>query len=281
MADPFYVSFRPRSWKSGSDHLAETPITGLEPAYAPRIPTRILPAGGGNSITAATLSDTISSTQRILRYVCYEVIHGVRAEFADLRTAGDEVLKLATMDVEPFESGSFVIPASLRETEVSVDSRSYNSQQVLDHFVEVMQRIEDPRFPTSIGLVHAVEELGRITRREADRIEYYPTSKHQQVEIAVDRKYIEAVSRSRQERQSPKQVVDEVTGVVTAVDLVRASFNLRLPDRTTIKGSFESFIAEQMVRALNASVKVEGVVEFRNNNPRFVRAFTINFLEGS
>lgn len=284
MVDPQRTSFRPRWWKAGSardNPLSETPTTGFEPHRAPRIPTRILPTHGGSYLSASTLKDTIDCTQRILRYVSYEVVHGVQPEFGDLRSAEESVLELAQLNVEPFEEGSFVIPAVMSEDEVLIGNVSYRSQQVLDRFAEVITNIGNAKFPTSIGLVNAIEELGKITRREADRIEYYPTVSYQfeSPTLTVDEDYIRIVSRSREERQNPSIRPDHVRGVITAVDLVKGTFNLRLMDRTSVRGRYEAFIAEQMARALNREVEISGVVESINNRDSFVRAFSLRFLD--
>src|SRR5688572_27148724 len=116
MAERRFVS--PPKWAiAGSPALDDPPFTGAVPELAPRLPIRLLPRENGHVITALTLGQVATATQRILNYASYEVIHGPSPEFADLRSAESEVIALAQLEVEPFEEGSFVIPARLSENE--------------------------------------------------------------------------------------------------------------------------------------------------------------------
>ena len=107
---------------------------------------------GGSHLSAITLSEAITCTQKILNYVSYEVVHGTNSEFSDLRTAEQPILQLAKLSVDPFQEGSFIIPASLSEAAVEIAGVQYFAVQVLDKFVEAMTHIADPDIRLPSGL---------------------------------------------------------------------------------------------------------------------------------
>jgi hypothetical protein len=114
--DPKNVEFRPRWWRERADRdplLEEGPLAGSIPEGPPRIHTRLMLPGGSSGMSARTLSEAVDLTQTLAQYAGYDVWHGVNPDFADLRSAGAEVLQLARLTVEPFPEGSFVIPAKL------------------------------------------------------------------------------------------------------------------------------------------------------------------------
>ena len=60
---------------------------------------------------------------------------------------------------------------------------------------------------------------------------------------------------------------------------MQGSFKLKLASGTTIRGKFEFLIQERMIRSLNSQVALRGVVELRNNHPRFIRALSLDFID--
>ena len=135
---------------------------------------------------------------------------------------------------------------------------------------------DGPEFPASIGLIQPVEELGKIVRREAGQIEFSAiglTGKTSVSRVLVDEKHIASVTENRKKRQDPKTIPDSLSGVITAVDVAEGRFKIRLPDKTTVRGTFEKLIQEQMIHALNSNATIDGVVEYINGRPNHIRAF--------
>jgi hypothetical protein len=115
MPESNYVEFAP-AWlqrNAGHPEIEETPCTGSQPEYAPRLPIRLFPSNISNSLSALTLSQTVACTQKILNYVSYEVVNGIQHYFSDLRSINEGVASLGKLSIDPFEEGSFVIPARL------------------------------------------------------------------------------------------------------------------------------------------------------------------------
>jgi hypothetical protein len=230
-----------------------------------------------------TLSQVVATTQRILNYASYEAVHGSSPEFADLRSAENEVFELAELDVEPFEEGSFVIPAKLRERDIVVDKerqRTLSGVDVLDRFASAMDGISrGESHSVSIGMIQAVEDLGKITKREAS-IEYTAFGLQQPMSLVVDNSYVEKVVKTKLARRSTKTIPDTLDGVVTAVDIIRYTFALKVSPKVIVKGSYESMVADKLADSLGESVRIYGVVQYDHaGTPRHIRAFVLDSLD--
>jgi hypothetical protein len=270
--------------------IVDVPTTGLEPEHAPRLNARIIPKTGTSKISALTLADTVSITQRIVNYVGCEVVYGVRLDFADLRSVENSVLKYAKLHVSPFEEGSFVIPSTLTEeaVEISVDGdvRRFYTSELLARFADVMSGVyDDQAFPTSIGLIQAIEDLGKILRREASEIEYGAIGyagalSNTPKRISVDRNYVDQVAKHRRYRQNPHEKPEDLQGFLTAVDISEETYKLRmLPGRQTVTGSFVAFIKDKMIDFLGCPVRISAIVEYTNDRPVFAKALEIDLIE--
>ncbi|WP_397570450.1 hypothetical protein [Schlesneria sp. T3-172] len=262
--------------------------TGVQPDFAPRLSIRVIPTSNKSSLTATTLRDVLDQTQRIVTYSAYEVVNGVRLDFSDLRQVDTKIVEFATLQVEPFEEGSFIIPTAMKDAPTSIKNnvaeREYTCNEVIQRFSEVFHGIGDQSKQASIGLIQSIESLGAILNREAERIEYSPIgipgeSERHKV-ITVDRDFIHKVSEVRKQRTDPKDVADSLKGTLVAVDMARATFKLELWPRKTIQGTFSPFMADVMAQSLRKKVSVEGVVQYVNETPRSIRAFFATQIEG-
>src|SRR5262249_42514693 len=147
-----------------------------------------------------------------------------------------KVLELARLRVEPFDVGSFVIPGILAEDPIVIpvngQTNAFTGHGVLERFVEIMNGAASRGGPsqTSVGALQAIEELGKILRREAVLIEYRPMGFSQEptepTSILVDRQYVDAVSANRKFRVDPRSAPDQLNGVLTAVDLAESKFKM-------------------------------------------------------
>jgi hypothetical protein len=286
MIDRRFTNFVPKWARDPSqESLGEAPVTGQQPDLAPALPIRLLPHDRGNSITALTLSQIAATTQRILNYASYEVVHGISPEFADLRSAENEVLELAQLDVDPsFAEGSFIIPAKLTEKEVEINGQRFSGVDVLQRFVDAMDAIGSNQnsYSVAIGMLQAVEELGRIINREA-LIEYsafgLPGMSTQSRMVVVDKSYIQKVANAKVRRRSTQVTPDVIEGKITAVDIVKFTFVLQVDKKRLVRGSYDSMVADQISTSLGKRVGIIGVIEYVNLKPNHVRAFSVEQLD--
>jgi hypothetical protein len=253
---------------------------GIEPDYAPRLPIRMVPSDGRHSLSAATVRDIIDTTQKIITYVAYEVVNGVRADFANLKLVDRSIVDYSTLQIEPFQEGSFYIPTALTEESAKVKTNGkecdLSGSQIIERFADVMQNADQDNLNASIGLVQAIENLGIVLRREVDLIEYHPVgfkgAAGTKKVISVNQKFVGKVSETRKRRQDPKEMPDVIDGVLTAVDLTNGKLKLET-ESGTISGTFSSFMTDTLVESLRKKVRISGVVEYKNSKPKFIRAF--------
>ncbi len=170
MADLKIVDFRPRWWRERSAKGPldeEGPLVGSVPEGPPRLHTRLVLWSGAHGVSAKTLSEAVELTQTIVQYAGCDVFHGVNPDFADLRSAGPEVFALARLTVEPFEEGSFVIPAKLEASAVQVpaaghEQHTVTAQDVMNRFDAILAAFgkAQPVTEVSIGALQAIEGSG-------------------------------------------------------------------------------------------------------------------------
>ena len=100
---------------------------------------------------------------------------------------------------------------------------------------------QDANFPTAIGLLEAVEDLGKVLNCEATGIEYYPTSQAEKFpyrKVVVNDRYISGVTANRRRRESPMESATELEGRLIAVDVAEGKFKLALRSGKSVSGTF-------------------------------------------
>ncbi len=182
--EPKIVPFKPRWMREKSTDarciLEDTPAVGAVPEGPPRLHTRLVLSGNNQRVSFKTLSEALEPTQAIVYYAACDVFHGVNPDFADLRSAGVEVLQLGKLSAEPCEEGSLLIPARLEaeavQAPVGTTLRTMTTQDVVDPFDEILAAFACPQPATevSIGAIQAIVALGQVLRREAGTIEDTP-----------------------------------------------------------------------------------------------------------
>ncbi len=215
-----------------------------------------------------------------MTYASYELFHGDCPDFADLRSAEPEVLAAAQLTIDPFEEGSFVVPARL--TEDAFGDRSVTGAHVLQRFVDSLEAISNGNTAISMGFVQTVEDLGRIIKREAT-VEYsafgLPSMPTECKKLVIDSKYISRVTATKLKRRSKSYLPDLLEGVITAVDIIQFTFSIQIAPKIIVRGSYESLVQDKISTAVGERVKVMGVVEYVNEQPRHIRAFTVELIE--
>ncbi len=272
---------------SDYEQLALMPNSGTQPELKPKLVTRLLPFEGGNAISAKTLVDAASTTQRILQFVGHDIAYGSDSAFSDLRTLNRDVLGLSTMKIEPFEEGSFVIPATLPEDAFEVNGKKFNGKDVLERFTEVLSSLSGREMGAShisMGLVQSIYDLGRIVRREAS-IEYTSTwgggGQPEVSSFLVDDQFVKHISNVRTARIDRDIIPDELTGRLTALDINQGKLSLTLEDKTTVTGTFELFMQATLVECMNDYIQVWGVIERIRGTPNHIRVFSVERIDSS
>jgi hypothetical protein len=228
----------------------------------------LLPSGS-HGVSAKTLGETVEVTQMIVQYAGYDLIHGVNPNFADLRSAGNNVFQLCKLTIEPFEAGSFVIPARL-EGQALADSqrRPVTAEDVVQRFNEIFGAFEDtgPATDVSIGAIQAIEALGRVIRREAGEIEFTALDslsrpKHP---IRVTRETVNRVAQVRTTRRTTLAHLEIIDGTITALDIVDQKLHIsEASGGARIKGTFSVLFQPSMLECLGRRVRLLGIVERR------------------
>lgn len=277
---PRWAQLRARAIEADEDF----PDIGGEPTFVPRLITRLLPFRPHYAISALTLSDVLQITQRILNGISYEVVYGTSSDIIDRRSLSQDVLQLARLAVEPFEEGSFVLPGTLTGDVVEVNGVQFTGSLVLERFLEVMEAIQSRRqsVPASITILQDVEDLGRITRREAD-IEYAPLwhagTSWRSARILVNNDFVAQAAQVCRDRIDPQREHGSVEGILTAIDIRRATLALTIDKSTVVRGSFSEFARQTLLQALNKRVRLSGLVTYERRSLRHVHALIAEVID--
>jgi hypothetical protein len=292
VAEPKIVDFKPPWMRDLSEDdrriLEDTPLTGSLPEIAPRINTRILPASSSPRLSAKTLSETIDLTQAVVHYAGYDVYHGLNPDFADLRSLSADVLRLTRLTIEPFEQGSFVIPARLEAEPISAGDREQprhvTAEEVVNRFNQILASFAKPDAAAhvSIGALQAIESLGQVIRREARAIEFasFDGFGKPAQSTVVDVDYVARVGKVRVSRRPTQAKLQTLEGTLTALDLVRATMQLNLDGQQgRVHGTYPMLFQPTLVPCLGKRVRIQGQVERRGRRIASVQVLAIELLE--
>lgn len=191
-------------------------------------------------------------------------------KFADLRSLGADVLELTRLTIEPFDFGSFVVPARLEAVPISDSgpnrSRLVSTQDVVRRFAHILAGFVEPResAPASIDAIQAIESLGRLIRREVQAIEFSAFDALDQPlrSVKVDAAYVRRVSETRLSRQPTHARQETLEGKITALDLRQGTLWLSLDEQPRrVKGTFSMLFQPSLLRCLDRRVRLRGQVE--------------------
>jgi hypothetical protein len=281
------VGFKPRWLREQTEEdrrLDAEPMVGAIPQGPPRINTRLVLPSGVYSVSFKTLSEAIELTQTILQYASCDVLYGLNPDFADLRSVGREAAELAKLTADPFEEGSFIIPARLESDEVEAQvpgqRRKVTTQDVADRFQAMLGAFYDAAAisTVSIGAVQAIESLGRVIRREASAVEYAMLDNigRPAPPILVTEEVINRVAKVRQTRRSSRAELETLDGTITALDIVQATLQLNLADSgQRVKGTFSPLFQPTLVERLGRRVQLQGQVERRGRRILSIRVESV------
>lgn len=292
MNEPEVISFKPRWMRERTEAnqiLDDTPPLGTPSEVLPRINTRLLPIGGIHRISAKTLSETISTTQAIVQYAGGDVYHGLNPDFADLRSLSNELLSFTRLTIEPFEEGSFVIPARLEASPITVkdseEPRQVTAEEVVKRFDEILVSLRDqPRgqgSPVSIGAIQAVESLGKAIRREVEVIEFssFDSTGRPRSVLHLDHGFIERVQRIREARRSTQTQLETLEGIVTALDIEEGKLHLSIAgQKQRVIGHFTKLFLQSLLESLGRPVQLSGHVVWKRGKPATMQVLSAKLL---
>lgn len=292
MAEPKIVDFKPR-WMRELTEEERRVLDGFSHSGSlaevfPRINARLLPLGGSNRVSAKTLGEAISLTQSLVQYAGHDIYHGINPDFADLRSLSAPLVNLTKLSIEPFEEGSFVIPARLEAnpltTEGAEQPRQVTTEDVVKRFDEILASLQESSsaIQASIGAIQTVEALGRVIRREAEAIEFssFDTFGHARSSLRVDEEYVERVHKVRESRQPTRAKLETLEGTLTALDIVRATLQLSLDGhRGRVRGTYPMLFQPSLMDCLGKRVRLLGPVEQRGRRIVSIQVVVIESLD--
>lgn len=292
------TNFLPKWARTEEDRelLSNMPDVGVAPDPVPSLATRILPIGGGSRISAATLSDAILLKQRIINYATYEVVRGIDPTFADLRKIDEECLLLARLDFEPFDEGSFVIPAELRAAPIPVKRDGatllVSTTDVIERFNEVLRDLPDKGIDmnVSIGLLTEINAFGKLLKREVESVEFTTMlpqetmldTRRKSARHCVDANYLARVESIRKTRQRIQKIAGvPLVGTLVAVDFENHKLKIRLDAhaQTTIIGTFLPPLERSLLSNLMRKAQFIGTVTFDDRTPRHIDVVKVEAIK--
>jgi hypothetical protein len=263
--------------------VADMPEIGYSPDLPPRIPTRVIPRNGGGHLSFDSLSDILLSIQHTVISVAHELVYGVDLFFRDMRKISKEVTQFARVHAEPFEEGSFIIHAELDDRTTEIGGKKVTTRQVVERYVEVLSGIakEGHEFPTSLAVLHSIEEMDKALKRDVARVELAPSGSYEQEAfsspVVIDPDYVIQVMNARLHRLSRRTEYGSIKGVLRAVDTTQRRFKLEVErGRPIVPGEYIEELEVQMILALGKSVQITGYVSYLGGAPHQIKATLVD-----
>lgn len=288
MHEPTKTDFQPRWYRNATSQdreaLANFAGSGSQPLNWPRIVTRILPTSGSSSLAAQTVSEVIDLTQKLANFAAYDTVRGMNPDFADMRSMGADVLSFGRLTIEPFEEGSFVIPARLESAdyesvEYESDQRDsvtakpalISSERIASRFGSILVEIAEggATHTISTGALQTVQQLNRALKREASAIEFstFDRREHRSSHQTIDRDFIERVDRVIQKRRPSNVQLETVEGTVTALDIEQGELRLTVAgQKQRIKGNFHTMLHPTLLDSLGKRIRLFGNLSHKNDS---------------
>ncbi|TWT74058.1 hypothetical protein [Allorhodopirellula solitaria] len=291
MNEPTKTDFVPRWARNATpeflESLAETPVTGSAPLEWPRIVTRILPSSGSSSLGANTVSEVIELTQKLANYAAYDAVRGINPDFADMRSMGAELLAFSRLTIEPFEEGSFVIPARFESPDlIENDEResAISAERIANRFGNIFEDVgsQNASASISIGALQTIQQLNRTLNREASAIEFSTFDRYERRSgfQRVDTAFVKRVDSVVKNRQPSVLKMESLRGNVTALDIEKGELRLSVStQKDRVKGTFPMMLHPTILESLGREIEVYGRVSFKNGRPESISIQQADILD--
>jgi hypothetical protein len=295
MNEPIKTDFVPR-WAraASSEHLeavGDTPFTGGRPYDWPRIVARALPSTGRNCLDSKSVVEIIEMSQRLTQYAACDEILGFNPNFADLRQLEGSIVALSKLTIDPFEEGSFVIPARFEaddldtselRTDTTAEPKLVSTEQIATRFGTILESVITDATTISIGALETIKQMHRTLKRDVIAIEFATFDRLEQRRKfqLVDPSYMQRVDSAIKHRQTTVTRLEYLSGRITALDLHREELKLSIAgQRDRVEGKFQAFLHQTLLDALGKKVELYGKVDFRGGRPKSISIHQAEILE--
>jgi hypothetical protein len=276
---PRYLE-KPPKWAGAGFDFQEPDSFGGTPEISPRLPTRLMPFVDDHRVSATVLRDVIDRTQHLVYLAAEITAHGPNPELHDVRHIDRAMRNMVTLQVSPFGEGSFVIPAELPISEVTVDGerggKVVTTSAVVAKFIELMGQLSDKNnqkaFELPIGVIQTVEDIGKVFERHLKGIEYAGYAEQLGEEpklVSVNSSYVEFASAVRKIRRGRMQSgFATLEGELLSLDLIKQKAKIRYTRKDTEEqhvavAVFDTVLSELLVRRMAKEITVFGPATYR------------------
>ncbi|MEX1027389.1 MAG: hypothetical protein WD049_05190 [Candidatus Paceibacterota bacterium] len=288
MHEPPKTDFQPRWYRNATaevrNALADFSGSGSKPLNWPRIVTRILPSSGSSSLAARTVSEVIDLTQKLAHFAAYDAVRGLNPDFADMRSMGADVLSFSRLTIEPFEEGSFVIPArfesadfipvepNAKELEAgNITPEAISAESIASRFGSILDEIATggATHTISTGALQTVQQLNRALKREVVAIEFATFDRREQQSSyrSIDHEFIERVDRVIQQRRPSNDQLESVEGTVTALDIEQGELRLSIRgQKQRVRGNFHTMLHPTLLESLGKRIRLFGSLSYKRDS---------------
>lgn len=235
----------------------------------------MLPSSGSNSLGANTVSEVIELTQKMANYVAFDEVCGTNPDFADMRSMGAELLAFSRLTIEPFEEGSFIIPARFESPDLienDLQETAISAERIANRFGRIFEEIgsQDSSTSVSIGALQTMQQLNRTLNREASVIEFSTFDRYERPSgfQRVDKAFVKKVDAVVKNRQPSILKLESLRGHVTALDIEKGELRLSLAtQKDRVKGTFPMMLHPTVLVSLGHEMEVYGKVSYKNGRP--------------
>lgn len=235
MPDPQTTGFIPKWLREESFENDEAFLmAGSIPDSDPRILTRLVPNDHGYRLAAPIVADIIKYKQDLAFFAAQDIADNYNPDFSDVKALDPLLAKRATLLIEPFEAGSFVIPARLEISgDEAVADALPTAEAIVDRFNEILTAIDDPRRLASLsrGALKTCLSLGKVLDRGVEAIEFttYDREYRAKPTFMYNRERVLRVKTVLDKRgdNAPKKIAyREIRGTLTSIDLQTSKFQV-------------------------------------------------------
>jgi hypothetical protein len=284
MPEPKPIEFIPKWLRDPSfDEVDEIPVAfGSIPDAEPRIHTRLIPRDHGSDLTARTLGQVLEYKQKLILYAARDVVVGRSANFADLRSLKEPLVKFATLSIEPFEPGSFVIPARLDASPYVGEEvvEPVATDRVIDRFNQLLAAIDQPdeAASMSLGALLTWKELGKLLNKEVESIEWITIDRehNRKQPVVFTPEKVARVEQLLERRDTTTEGMERRKGRLTAFDMLTNAFQLTVRgQKQRVQGTVMAFHAPWMCEHLGQEIELEGLIVRRGRRPEHLTVHRI------
>lgn len=294
MKSPRYLE-KPPKWADDDYDLDEPATFGGTQEYAPRLPTRLLPIEDEYLVPASVLNDILDRTQYMVYLAAEVAAHGTSPELHDIRGIDKTLRHAATLKISPFGVGSFIVPAEFAIRDVVVDgekgAKSVSTADIVNTFADLMGQLSDQDGNKAnslpIGLIQAVEEIGKSVNKHLKKIEYSASTElvpEGSKVVSVDTPFVNhATEVLRRRRGRSQSGFATVAGELVSLDLIGKRAKIRYTHksgRTMItNGFFDSDMSEPLIRLMAKEVSVFGPATYDKDRIKTIQIMHIDVEE--